>query len=150
MTKENKQVMIWGLAALGHAAGIIVAVKRKSGFWGGVGWFIVGGMVGGGLGYVITAMTNSGQASASGTSPITNDQVNKLMNAAAGSGADTFEGMTMADIRSRWLKNLSSADVDRLTVLFSKSESDSSPAELSELATLLAKGAGVSVSSLQG
>jgi hypothetical protein len=148
MTKENKVIMIAGLATLGHAAGIILAVHRKSGFWGGVGWFIVGGMVGGGLGYAITAMVNS-DTQVTPASSVTNDQVNRLMNAAASSGSDTFEGMTIADIKTKWLKNSSEADVNRMITLFEKSEAQSTPNEILELNTLLAKGAGVSVEQLQ-
>lgn len=46
-----------GLSLLGSVAGIIVAVKRKSGFWGGLGWFIVGGMAGGAAGWIATSGT---------------------------------------------------------------------------------------------
>ena len=56
MTKENKKALIVGMGALGNVAGILFAVKRKSGFWGGWGWLIVGGMAGAGVGYVTTAI----------------------------------------------------------------------------------------------
>lgn len=56
MTVEKKSVLVFGTATAGHVAGIIVAVKRKSGFWGGVGWFIVGGMAGAALGYILAAV----------------------------------------------------------------------------------------------
>lgn len=56
MTNERKAVLITGLAAIGNVAGIIVAVKRKSGFWGGVGWFLLGGLAGGGIGYITAAV----------------------------------------------------------------------------------------------
>ncbi len=55
MTKENKTVMVQGVAILGNVTGIIVAVKRKSGFWGGVGWFLLGGLAGAGIGFVMAA-----------------------------------------------------------------------------------------------
>jgi hypothetical protein len=41
-----------GLSLAGNVAGILLAVKRKSGFWGGVGWFLVGGLAGAAIGYV--------------------------------------------------------------------------------------------------
>lgn len=56
MTKERKALMTYGLAGLGNVAGLIIAVKRKSGFWGGLGWFLLGGMAGGALGYVATSL----------------------------------------------------------------------------------------------
>ena len=43
-----------GLGILGNAAGIAYAVSRKSGFWGYVGWFILGGMIGSGVGYIVS------------------------------------------------------------------------------------------------
>lgn len=48
----------YGLSTLGSVAGIVLAVHRKSGFWGGVGWFIVGSMAGGALGWLVTANMN--------------------------------------------------------------------------------------------
>lgn len=45
----------FGLSTLGSVAGIILAVHRKSGLWGGIGWFIVGGMAGGALGWIVTS-----------------------------------------------------------------------------------------------
>lgn len=56
MTAGNKHMLIGGLAALGLVTGIIVAVKRKSGLWGGVGWSFVGNVAGAGLGYVVAAI----------------------------------------------------------------------------------------------
>jgi len=56
MTTSNKSMLIYGLATLGIVGGIVLAVNRKSGFWGGVGWAIVGNMAGAGLGYVIGAI----------------------------------------------------------------------------------------------
>lgn len=56
MTKSNKKMMIVGLGGLGNVAGIVIAVKRKSGFWGGVGWFLVAGMAGSMVGYVATSI----------------------------------------------------------------------------------------------
>lgn len=56
MTVEKKRVLATGLAAVGNVTGIIVAVKRKSGFWGGVGWFIVGGLAGAAIGYIAAAV----------------------------------------------------------------------------------------------
>jgi hypothetical protein len=40
------QLLQAGLSTLGSVTGIIVAVKRKSGFWGGAGWMILGGLAG--------------------------------------------------------------------------------------------------------
>lgn len=55
----TKQVKIRaGLSLLGSVAGIVVAVKRKSGFWGGLGWFIVGGMAGTAVGWIATSGSN--------------------------------------------------------------------------------------------
>jgi hypothetical protein len=45
----------FGIGLCGSVAGILVAVHRKSGFWGGVGWWIVGGMAGGALGWIVTS-----------------------------------------------------------------------------------------------
>ncbi len=59
MTSSNKNMLIYGLATVGFAAGIILAVHRKSGFWGGVGWSLVGNMAGAGIGYVAAAMIPS-------------------------------------------------------------------------------------------
>lgn len=56
MTVEKKQVLVFGTATAGNVAGVIVAIKRKSGFWGGVGWFIVGGMAGAAIGYILSAV----------------------------------------------------------------------------------------------
>lgn len=49
-------MLLYGMAGLGNVAGIIVAVKRKSGFWGGAGWFLLGGLAGAALGYVAASM----------------------------------------------------------------------------------------------
>lgn len=46
MTKNNKLAVTYASAGLGNAAGIFIAIKRKSGFWGGVGWFLLGGFTG--------------------------------------------------------------------------------------------------------
>jgi hypothetical protein len=56
MSPEKKKVLVAGLAMAGNVAGILVAVKRKSGFWGGLGWFILGGMAGGAVGYIAAAV----------------------------------------------------------------------------------------------
>lgn len=48
----------FGIGALGSVAGILVAVHRKSGFWGGLGWWIVGGMAGGAIGWIVTSGMN--------------------------------------------------------------------------------------------
>lgn len=48
-----KSTLAWGLGATGHVAGILLAIKRKSGFWGGVGWFFLLGFAGSATGYVI-------------------------------------------------------------------------------------------------
>lgn len=48
-----KTMLRSALASAGGVAGIVIAVKRKSGFWGGVGWFILGGMAGGAAGLLV-------------------------------------------------------------------------------------------------
>ena len=55
MKKENKKTLMYGLGLAGNATGIIIAVARKSGFWGGVGWFLLGGLCGAAAGYIITS-----------------------------------------------------------------------------------------------
>ena len=52
---NTAQKLRWGLGSLGAVAGILVAVKRKSGFWGGAGWWILGGMAGSAIGWVVTS-----------------------------------------------------------------------------------------------
>lgn len=56
MSPANKNMLLYGLAGLGNVAGIVVAVKRKSGFLGGAGWFLLGGLAGAALGYVVVSM----------------------------------------------------------------------------------------------
>lgn len=56
MTADNKRVMLSGFALAGNVSGIALAVKRKSGFWGGVGWFLLGGMAGAAVGFLITSV----------------------------------------------------------------------------------------------
>ena len=56
MTADNKKVMLSGFALAGNVSGIILAVKRKSGFWGGVGWFLLGGMAGAAVGFLVTSI----------------------------------------------------------------------------------------------
>jgi len=53
--KDNyyKTTLGYGLGLAGNVAGIMIAVKRKSGFWGGVGWFLVVGLAGSAAGYVV-------------------------------------------------------------------------------------------------
>lgn len=53
-----KSTLSYGLGMAGNVAGIIVAVKRKSGFLGGVGWFLVLGLAGGAAGYVIGSVVD--------------------------------------------------------------------------------------------
>ena len=48
-----KTTLGWGLGAAGNVAGILVAIKRKSGFWRGVGWFFLLGFAGSATGLVI-------------------------------------------------------------------------------------------------
>lgn len=57
----KSQLLQGGLVAAGNVAGILVAVKRKSGFWGGVGWFFLLGAAGGAVGLVINSMRNYNQ-----------------------------------------------------------------------------------------
>jgi Na+/alanine symporter len=51
-----KNTLTAGLGLAGNVAGIVLAVHRKSGFWGGVGWFIVCGLAGSAVGYVAGSM----------------------------------------------------------------------------------------------
>ena len=44
----------FALGFLGNAAGLIYAYAQGKGFWGYVGFYILGGMVGSGLGYLLT------------------------------------------------------------------------------------------------
>lgn len=48
-----------GLATAGAVTGVVVAVVRKSGFWGGMGWFLLGSIAGGALGAVINSTRKS-------------------------------------------------------------------------------------------
>lgn len=52
---SDAQKLRWGIGSLGSVAGILLAVHRKSGFWGGVGWWILGGMAGGAIGWIVTS-----------------------------------------------------------------------------------------------
>jgi uncharacterized membrane protein YfcA len=56
MTQSQKSQLVFGLGAAGNVAGILVAIKRKSGFWRGVGWFLLLGAAGSALGYVASSM----------------------------------------------------------------------------------------------
>lgn len=56
---QNTMPAAWklraGLVGLGNVTGILIAVHRKSGFWGGAGWFLVCGMAGGAIGWIVTS-----------------------------------------------------------------------------------------------
>lgn len=52
---QNKSLLIGGLASIGFVSGIGLAIYRKSGFWGGVGFAILGNIAGLGLGYTIAS-----------------------------------------------------------------------------------------------
>ena len=56
MTPQNKYLLVSGLSTLGAVGGIVTAVKRKSGFIGGVGWFFALGIAGSAIGYVAVAL----------------------------------------------------------------------------------------------
>lgn len=43
-------------AGVGSISGIIYTVRSKSGFWKGVGWYFLGGIIGAGIGYGIGSM----------------------------------------------------------------------------------------------
>lgn len=62
MANENKvtkaTLLTSGLSLAGSVYGVLVAIKRKSGFWGGAGWFILGGLAGTAIGYVATSFMN--------------------------------------------------------------------------------------------
>jgi len=47
-----------GLSLLGGVGGIVYAMNKKKGFWGGVGLFFLGGFAGTALGYVISSTMN--------------------------------------------------------------------------------------------
>lgn len=46
-----------GLGALGSAAGIGYAIVNKTGFWKGVGCWILFGMIGAGVGFAVDTLT---------------------------------------------------------------------------------------------
>ncbi len=56
MNIENKKTLIYGLGLAGNVTGIIVGKKRGNGFWGCVGWMLLGGLAGAAVGYIATAM----------------------------------------------------------------------------------------------
>lgn len=58
MTNKDKKTILLtgGLSTIGFVGGIVLAVHRKSGFWGGVGWAILGSSLGTGIGYVISSI----------------------------------------------------------------------------------------------
>ena len=47
-----------GLSLLGGVGGIVYAMNKHKGFWGGVGLFFLGGFAGTALGYVISSTMN--------------------------------------------------------------------------------------------
>jgi hypothetical protein len=51
----NARMLSYGLGTIGTVAGIVVAVKRKSGIWGCIGWAFLGSMAGGGIASVINS-----------------------------------------------------------------------------------------------
>lgn len=53
-----KTTLRYGLGLVGAVGGILLAVHRKSGFWGGVGWWFVGSMAGGATGFVIGSIVD--------------------------------------------------------------------------------------------
>lgn len=56
VTNASKILLVTsGLSLAGGVTGILVAVHRKSGFWGGVGWFFLLGAAGTAVGYVAAA-----------------------------------------------------------------------------------------------
>lgn len=59
MDDSRKMLLIGATTTAGNVAGILLAVKRKSGFWGGVGWFLVGGMAGWAIGATAAAFIPS-------------------------------------------------------------------------------------------
>jgi hypothetical protein len=50
-------ILTGALSTLGSAAGIVIAIKRKSGFGYGFGYFFLGGLIGYGIGATILALT---------------------------------------------------------------------------------------------
>lgn len=67
MTKQSKTMLATGIGIAGNVTGILIAVKRKSGFWGGVGWFALGGLAGAALGYIVYSMLPDSEEKASTT-----------------------------------------------------------------------------------
>jgi hypothetical protein len=47
-----KTTLAYGLGIAGNVAGILIAIKRKSGFLGGVGWFLLIGAAGTAAGFI--------------------------------------------------------------------------------------------------
>jgi hypothetical protein len=55
-TNLSKSAMLTsGLSLLGGVVGIVYAVKNKSGFWGGLGWFLIGSIGGTAIGYLASS-----------------------------------------------------------------------------------------------
>ena len=87
-----------GLSSIGFVTGIVVAIKRKSGFWGGFGWAILGSILGGGIGRVTSSLMNFDDTS--DKTKISDSSVQKLINASNNFGADVFEGVSVEQAKS--------------------------------------------------
>ena len=53
----------YGLSGIGFVGGIYYAVKTKSGFWGGVGWAILGSMAGSATGFFVGSLLDKSKES---------------------------------------------------------------------------------------
>ena len=64
-------LLISGCSMLGGVAGIYLAVKRKSGFWAGAGWFLLLGTAGTAVGYIVSSTINFDSSTATDNSTTT-------------------------------------------------------------------------------
>ena len=46
---QNLNMAVWGIAGIGQVGGLVLAYRQKKKFWGYVGYFILGGLIFGGL-----------------------------------------------------------------------------------------------------
>lgn len=123
-----------GLSTLGIVGGVVFAVKRKSGFWGGLGWAIVGSMAGGGVGYVISSFMNFDDAKSLGsTSTSKKVKLQNLIKVANSKGYDAFEGLSYDDVYNSYFGTLDESKIDRLTELFIIGDEDKISSEFPEL-----------------
>jgi hypothetical protein len=72
----------------------------------------------------------------------TDAQLYRLIDTAAATGADTFEGVSFAHIKELMQKNCTYNEVERMIFLFSIKESDMTSAQKAEIKYLLEKALG--------